>query len=182
MSSVVLMLRAVNVGGRRVAMPALRELFTQAGYGGARTYLQSGNVVLESDAPPEQLAGESRRLISERFGFDVPVIVRTASELEAVIAHNPFPDGEQVPKLYWVSFLDAGLEEDRVRWLEGRAAEGERFTVHGREIYAWLPDGVARSKLASAMAAPAKGLSATARNWNSVRALLAMTQEPGGAA
>ncbi len=176
------MLRAVNVGGRRVPMPALRELLAQAGYSGARTYLQSGNVVLESDASPEQLAEESRRLISERFGFDVPVIVRTASELEAVVSHNPFPDAERLPKLYWVSFLDAGLQEDRVRWLEGRAAESERFTVHGREIYAWLPDGVARSKLATAMAAPAKGLTATARNWNSVCSLLAMARESGGAA
>ncbi len=176
------MLRAVNVGGRRVAMPALRELFAQAGYSGARTYLQSGNVVLESDASPEQLADESRRLISERFGFDVPVIVRTASELEAVVAHNPGPDGERSPKLYWVSVLAAALADDRVRWLQERAAAGEHFTARGREIYAWLPDGVARSKLATAMAAPAKGRTATARNWNSVRALLAMAHEAGAAA
>jgi uncharacterized protein (DUF1697 family) len=168
------MLRAVNVGGRRIAMPALRELLSGSGYSGARTYLQSGNVVLESEASPEQLADDARRLISERFGFDVPVIVRTLVELEAVLDHNPFPDGEQMPKLYWVSFLDAELPEDRVQWLAQRTKGGEQFTVVHREIYAWLPDGVARSKLASAMAAPAKGVTATARNWSSVRALRAM--------
>ena len=168
------MLRAVNVGGRQVAMPALRELLAGAGYSGARTYLQSGNVVLESETSPEQLADEARRLISERFGFDIPVIVRTLPELEAVLDHNPFPDGVQTPKLYWVSFLDAELAEERVQWLAGRCKEGEQFHVHGREIYAWLPDGVARSKLATAMAAPAKGVTATARNWNSVRALRAL--------
>lgn len=176
MSSVVLMLRAVNVGARRVPMPALRDLLAGAGFGGARTYLQSGNVVLESEAPAEQLAADMRRLISEEFGFDVPVIVRTQSELEAVLDHNPFPDGEASPKLYWVSFLDAPLDSERAHWLEGRAAAGESFEVHGREIYAWLPDGVARSKLATAMAAPAEGITATARNWNSVVALCAMAQ------
>ena len=176
MSSVVLMLRAVNVGARRVPMPALRDLLAGAGFSGARTYLQSGNVVLESEAPPEQLAADTRRLISEEFGFDVPVIVRTRSELEGVLDHNPFPDGEATPKLYWVSFLDAPLDSDRTQWLEGRAAAGERFEVHGREIYAWLPGGVARSKLATAMAAPAKAITATARNWNSVAALCAMAR------
>lgn len=168
------MLRAVNVGARRVPMPALRELLAGAGYSGARTYLQSGNVVLESETSPEQLADEVRRLISEQFGFDVPVIVRTLAELEAVLDHNPFPDGVQAPKLYWVSFLDRELSEERVEWLAGRARDGEHLHVDGREIYAWLPDGVARSKLAAAMAAPAKGVTATARNWNSVRALRAM--------
>jgi uncharacterized protein (DUF1697 family) len=171
---VVLMLRAVNVGARRVPMSALRELMAEAGYSGARTYLQSGNVVLESEASPEQLADEARRLISARFGFDVPVIVRTLSELEAALDHNPFPDGAQVPKLYWVSFLDSELPDERVAWLATKATDGEQLHVHGREIYAWLPDGVARSKLAAAMAGPAKGVTATARNWNSVRALRAM--------
>ena len=170
------MLRAVNVGDRKVPMPALRELLTEAGYSGARTYLQSGNVVLETRASSKTLAGKTRKLISERFGFDVPVIVRTRAELEAVVDRNPFPDGAQTPKLYWVSFLDAELAEDRVQWLGTRAADGESFEVHGREIYAWLPDGVARSKLATAMAAPAKGVNATARNWNSVSALMAMAR------
>jgi uncharacterized protein (DUF1697 family) len=173
------MLRAVNVGARRVAMPALRELLAGAGYSGAHTYLQSGNVVLESETSPELLADGARRLISERFGFDVPVIVRTLSELEAVLDHNPFPDGVRAPRLYWVSFLDRALSEERVEWLAERATDGEQFRVHGREIYAWLPNGVARSKLATAMAAPAKEVMATARNWNSVRALRALAAGEG---
>jgi uncharacterized protein (DUF1697 family) len=172
----VLMLRAVNVGARRVPMPALRDLLEQAGYSDVRTYLQSGNVVLDSDLAPDELAAQTRRLISDEFGFDVPVIVRSCSELEAVLDHNPFPDGVKTPKLYWVSFLDGPLAADRVQWLAGRAAEGEQFDVHGREIYAWLPDGVARSKLATAMAAPAKDVTATARNWNSVTTLCAMAR------
>lgn len=177
MSSVVLMLRAVNVGARQVPMPALRELLAQAGHGGARTYLQSGNVVLESAVAPETLAVQTRELISERFGFDVPVIVRTLAELEAVLDHNPFPDGEAAPKLYWVSFMDGELARERVQWLGMRVSGGEQVTVRGREIYVWLPDGVARSKLATAMAAPGKGVLATARNWNSVTALTAMARD-----
>ena len=155
-------------------MPELRELLDGAGHSGARTYLQSGNVVLETETSPEQLADEARGLISERFGFDVPVIVRTLAELEAVLDHNPFPDGAAAPKLYWVSFMDSLSTRIGCRGWPAGAAEGEHVHVHGREIYAWLPDGVARSKLATAMAAPAKGVTATARNWNSVSKLRAM--------
>ena len=171
------MLRAVNVGSRRVPMSALRDLLSGAGYEDPRTYLQSGNVVLGSQAPPEQLAVDVRRLISEHFGFDIPVIVRTLAELEAVLEHNPFPDGEQQPKLYWVSFLDAELPEDREQWLQTRIGAREHLHIHGREVYAWLPDGVARSKLAAGMAAPGAALTATARNWRTVAALAEMAAQ-----
>jgi uncharacterized protein (DUF1697 family) len=171
MANRVLLLRAINVGARRVAMPALRELLAGAGMGDVRTYLQSGNVVVTSDTPPDQLARECRELISERFGFDVPVIVRTASELERVLDHDPFGAQVTQPKLYWVSFLDQELPADRLERLQSLAAGGEQVTAHGRELYAWLPGGVGRSKLGTAMAAPTKGITATARNWLTVTAL-----------
>lgn len=177
MAGVVLMLRAVNVGSRRVAMPALRELLSGAGYDDVRTYLQSGNVVLSSRSDPERLAADVRGLISEHFGFDIPVIVRTRAELEAVLAHNPFPEGQEAPKLYWVSFLAGELPPDRAAWLQTRVGIGEYLHVHGREIYAWLPDGVARSKLAAGMAAPGRVVTATARNWRTVQALADMAAE-----
>jgi uncharacterized protein (DUF1697 family) len=142
--------------------------------GDVRTYLQSGNVVVSSDTAPDELARASRELISERFGLDVPVIVRTAEELERVLDHDPFAAVATEPKRYWVSFLDAELPADRLERLAGLAAGGERVTAEGRELYAWLPDGVGRSKLGTAMAAPAKGVTATARNWLTVQALHAM--------
>ncbi|MGH8300727.1 MAG: DUF1697 domain-containing protein, partial [Steroidobacteraceae bacterium] len=81
----VVMLRGINLGpSRRVPMADLRALLATAGHGDVRTYLQSGNVVLRSDATPEQLEASARALISQRFGFQVPVVVRTRPELAAV--------------------------------------------------------------------------------------------------
>src|SRR5204863_8053061 len=69
----VVLLRGINLGpNRRVPMAELRELFATADFADVRTYVQSGNVVLSSDAPPQELADQSERLIAERFGFDVP--------------------------------------------------------------------------------------------------------------
>ena len=85
----VLLLRGINIGKRRVPMPALRELLTEAGYEDVETYVQSGNVVLSSGLSPRKLERESAALISERFGFEVPVIVRTATELARVVEGQP---------------------------------------------------------------------------------------------
>ena len=161
-------------------MPALRELLSGAGLQDVRTYLQSGNVVVSSDVAPEQLADDCRALISEHVGFDVPVIVRTDAELEAVLDENPLGDVATEPKRYWVSFLDAPVAPEGVQRLEAIAQGGERVVSAGRELYAWLPDGAARSKLASAMAAPARGVTATARNWATVTALLELARDTGG--
>jgi uncharacterized protein (DUF1697 family) len=173
-SSRVLLLRAINVGDRRLAMPALRELLTHAGLRDVRTYLQSGNVVLSSDAPPERLAAQCRALISERAGFDVPVIVRTGEDLERVVAHDPFAGTATEPKYYWVTFFEAEPGDAALERLRALAVQGEQVVVDGREIYAWLPRGAGRSKLAAKLHVPLRELSGTARNWRTVTALLDM--------
>jgi uncharacterized protein (DUF1697 family) len=171
------MLRAINVGRRRVPMAALRELLSEAGFEDVQSYLQSGNVVLRSQDPAPAVAERCRALISSRFGFDVPVVARTEAELAAVLDHDPFADVATDPKRYWVSFLDSKLPDEARERLQALARGEERFEVRAREIYGWFPDFTARSKLATALAAPAKGVVATARNWTTVGALLTMTAE-----
>ncbi|HEY1714461.1 MAG TPA: DUF1697 domain-containing protein [Solirubrobacteraceae bacterium] len=173
----VIMLRGINIGpSRRVPMADLRALFTSAGYDDVQSYVQSGNVVLESTAKPAELEGEAAALISDRFGFDVPVVVRTGRQLAAVVKRNPLGEVASEPKRYQVSFLSAKPPADVVRAMQEAAVGEERVAFHGREIYAWHPDGVARSKLWNALAGKGLGVTATARNWTTVLALLEMTR------
>lgn len=171
------MLRGINLGpNRRVPMAELRALFGEAGYADVRTYVQSGNVVLESAAPAADLEGSAAELISGRFGFEVPVVVRTQRELAAVVKLNPLGDVADNPKRYQVSFLTAKPDPAVVGSLQGATIGGERVVAHGREIYAWHPDGVARSKVWNALAGKGlgPGITATARNWTTVTTLLEM--------
>jgi uncharacterized protein (DUF1697 family) len=169
------MLRGINLGpSRRVPMADLRALLTDAGFEDVQTYVQSGNVVLESTAKPAELERETAKLISERFGFEVPVVVRTARQLAALVKLNPLGDVADNPKRYQVSFLSAKPGTDVVSALKDAAVESERLAFHGREIYAWHPDGVARSKLWNALAGTGLGVTATARNWTTVTTLLEM--------
>lgn len=155
-------------------MPELRTVLGDAGFADVRTYVQSGNVVLSSRAAPAKVGAQAEALIAERFGFDVDVIVRTGDELAEVVARNPLGDIAANPKRYQVSFLDAEPDPDVVERISALALDGERLVAHGRELYAWHPDGVARSKLWTKLAGKDLGVRATARNWTTVCTLLEM--------
>jgi len=173
------MLRGINLGpARRVPMPELRALLTGAGYTDVATYVQSGNIVLSGDEPLEQLEPAVAALIEDHFGFEVPVIGRSAQQLAAVLAHDPIPGAAQDPKHYQVTFLASEPAADVVAGLAERAGETERVVAHGRELYSWHPDGIARSKLATSLTAKALGASATARNWTTVTMLAEMASRP----
>jgi uncharacterized protein (DUF1697 family) len=172
----IVLLRGINIGPRnRIPMPALRELFTSAGFDDVRTYLQSGNVVLSSDADSERLAQECERRIAQAFGLDVDVIVRTREELAGVVGRNPLKEVAVNPKRYQVTFLQSELMPEVVDELAALAvAEAEQLIAVGRELYAWHPEGVARSKLGTRLAGRGLGVKATARNWTTTTNLLAM--------
>jgi uncharacterized protein (DUF1697 family) len=155
-------------------MPKLREALGEAGFREVQTYLQSGNVVLSSAAKPETVARKCERAIADAFGLEIPVVVRTRAELAKVVERNPLGDVARNPKRYQVTFLDGKLDPKVVKKLEAAAAKSERFVVSGREVYAWTPAGVARSKLWALLAGRTLGVTGTARNWTTVTALLAL--------
>lgn len=174
----IVLLRGVNVGGRnKLPMPALRDALTAAGMENVITYVQSGNVVLDGTAKPDALARACRRVIADEFGLDVGVVVRTRAELAKVVERNPLGDVAEQDKLYQVTFCSRKPNEAALAKLAQRAVDGERLIVHGREIYAWFPHGVGRSKLAAALSKQDLGVLATARNWTTVNKLLALAGE-----
>ena len=173
----VLLLRGVNLGSRnRISMPELRGALERAGFEQVQTYLQSGNVLAHRDAPPEQVAAECREQIAKTFRLELEVLARTTEQLAQVVERDPLGDVALDPRRYQVSFLAGELDDRRVGELAALAAGEERFVAIGRELYAWHPHGVARSKLWSGLASPRLGVAATARNWTTVTRLLAMSK------
>jgi uncharacterized protein (DUF1697 family) len=167
------LLRGINLGSRnRVAMPKLRSALEDAGFEDVRTYLQSGNVVLSSKGSAAKVARDCERVIADAFGLEIPVVVRARDQLAQVVKRNPLKSVAKNPKRYQVSFLEKKPTPALVRELEEVAAPTERIVAKGREIYAWHPEGVARSKLWAALAGKGLGTTATARNWTTVTKLL----------
>ena len=166
----VALLRAVNLGStRRVSMPRLRQLLEERGHGAVRTHLASGNVILDSALGEPELAAELTTVIEREFGFEVPVIVRTRAEMAAVVAGDPFATVATDPARYLVTFLPEPPAPARIDALPPAAAGS--FLVRGRELYAWLPDGIQNTPLASWNWERLLGVAGTARNWNTVRRL-----------
>lgn len=172
MARYVALLRGINLGPRnRIAMPALREALAEAGFEDVQTYLQSGNVVLASRGKPEALRRNVENVLSDEFGLEIAVVVRSGAELAAVVRRNPLAKVATEPKRYQVTFLDRRLPAQALRELEAVAAPSERVVASGREVYAWHPAGVARSKLWAKLAGKGLGVTATSRNWATVEAL-----------
>jgi uncharacterized protein (DUF1697 family) len=174
----IVLLRGVNlVRTNRIAMPALREALADAGFDDVRTYVQSGNVVLTSGASPKSVAVEVERVVEERFGLDVGIVVRTRAELARVVARNPLAEVATDPRRLQVTFLDARPRKAVVDELASLAVPPEELVHAGRELYAWHPNGIGRSKLAARLAGRSLGVTATARNWSTVTKLLELSEE-----
>jgi uncharacterized protein (DUF1697 family) len=173
---VVALLRGVNVGGVKVPMGEVRKSLESAGYG-ARTYLQSGNVIVTPPAGGRnRLSAIIEDLILDELGLKVRVIVRTRDELAKVVAANPFDEAAVNPTMLHAVFLEAKPAADRVARLDPSRSPSDRFHVSGREIYVHYPGGSGRSKFNLGYIEKQLGITGTARNWNTITKLLSMLE------
>ena len=178
MAHLIVLLRGVNLVSRnRVSMPVLREVLVAAGYEDVRTYLQSGNVVLTTERAPTRVAKDVAKVIEERFGLEIGVVVRTRAELAKVIDRNPLGSVVTEPKRCQVTFLDGEPDPAAFDGLRAAASGGEVVEHAGREIYTWHPAGLGHSKLARLLSGKSLGVTATSRNWATVTAVLAIAVE-----
>jgi len=175
----ICLIRGINVGGNNLLkMDALRALCESIGLKGAKTYLQSGNVVFRSNLDRGKLIDRIEEGIRKNTGFEAKVILRTADEIRDVIAANPFTTGPQRnPKALLVAFLGGPISKDAKALLSKLKIESEELHFGDEEIYLYLPDGIAASKLSNALTEKKIGVNVTARIWNTVTALLEMADE-----
>jgi uncharacterized protein (DUF1697 family) len=167
----VALLRGINVGkAHQLGMPRLKELLTERGHRNVRTHLRSGNVVLDSPLGEADLVADLEKAIEKEFGFAVPVVVRTGAEIAAVIAGDPFATVATDPARYLVTFFPDPPSKDHVDALPPAEGGGE-YLVAGRELYLWLPDGIANTPLAAWKWDRLLGVAGTGRNWNTVTKL-----------
>ncbi len=173
----VALLRGINVGGRNIVpMAELRADLEASGLEGVRTYIQSGNVVM--DASPEEPSVVARRIadaIDARHGFRPQVLVLESNDLQLAVADNPFPDAESDPKALHMSFLTGPAAPDP-RAIDAVCSASERWALHEKVFYLHAPDGIGRSKLAGRLD-KLLGVPATGRNLRTARKLLAMIDE-----
>lgn len=178
MTRMIALLRAVNVGKRRLPMAELRALAADLGFADAQTYVASGNLVFtagEHDA--DVAATRLEKAIADRYGWKSEAVLRTAAQWAHYAAGSPFPDAEaERAKALHLVLGKKTPHRDAVERLRERAGPGERIAARHDAIWIDFASGVARSKLTPAFIDKCIGSPATGRNWNSVLKLDAMVR------
>jgi uncharacterized protein (DUF1697 family) len=170
------LLRAVNlVKHNRIAMADLRRIIGELGYGEVTTHLQSGNAVFTSELPPATLEREIAAALAQHAQLTCAVMVRTGPELATVVQRNPLGREPDNPSRYFVSFLAAEPAAAAVAEFARLDLGPEQAWVVRREAYLWIPQGAADTKLTGSFLEKRLGVAGTARNWNTVTRLVALT-------
>jgi uncharacterized protein (DUF1697 family) len=171
------LLRGINVGGKNtLPMKDLVKIFSDAGCTKVRTYIQSGNVIFEAPAGAPGIADAITASIVKRFGFQVPVILRTSQQLRKSIRNNPYLAAGADERALHVYFLADPPKASAIAGLDPARSAPDAFEVRGQEIYLHLPNGMARTKLTNAYFDSKLSTTSTARNWATVLKLSEMME------
>ena len=178
MNTFIALLRGINVGGRNILpMRELVGVLEGLGLSRVKTYIQSGNVVFQSDnKDTAALSQQIKRAIGQSHGFTPHVLILDINEFHDALTANPFPEGEHEPKTLHLYFLEAVPQHPDFETLESKKIDSEQFKLIDKVFYLHAPDGIGRSKLAEKVE-KAMGVAATARNWRTVSKLMSMSEE-----
>jgi uncharacterized protein (DUF1697 family) len=177
MGRMVALLRAVNVGGRKLPMAELRSLCAELGWTDVATYIQSGNVVFTAPGKAEAIEVALEKAIARQFGMDVPVLVRSKAEWAKYQAENPFPqEAKDEPARLMLVVTKKPPAAGAAEAIEARATAGERVRLADDVLWFHFPNGAGASKLTPSLVDRVIGSPGTARNYNTVMKLKAMLE------
>ncbi len=173
MARLVCLLRGINVGGgNKVPMDVLRAECVALGFAEVRTYIASGNVLIEAAEEPRAVEASLERAVEQRFGLSIPVIARSAAQWSVYSAGSPFPEaGRDEPNRLMLCLSKNTLLSGAADALTARADAGERVVEDRGALWVHYPAGAGRSRLSPALFDRLAGSPVTTRNWRTVRKL-----------
>ena len=171
------LLRGINVSGHNmIKMDTLKKLLEDIQFQNVETYIQSGNVFVETDEENASSVGFTiKQEIFKQLGFDVPTIVISKSDLEKCLTNNPFFKEKNVDtKKLYVAFISKELNNNALNDLKISQFKPDEAFIDGNRIYMKLETGAAKTKLTQKYIEKKLNVTATSRNWNTVNKLLEM--------
>jgi uncharacterized protein (DUF1697 family) len=177
MERLIVLLRAVNVGKRQMAMADLRQLAAELGYGDPKTYVASGNLIVTAER--EAVERDLPEALAARFGFPVEIIVRGVADLERALTFAPFAEAAKAePNRVWLLMSQREIAPSTAERLMKRAQQGESIAQRGQDLWMHMTGQVGSSKVTPSFIDKTCGSPTTGRNVRTVRTLIGLA---GGA-
>jgi len=178
METYISILRGINVSGqKKIKMVDLKTLYKKIGFQDIQTYIQSGNVIFNSEQTDKKgIIEKIEEKISKQYGFTIPVRLLEIQELKEVFSNNPFLNNrnEDINKLH-VTFLKEEPKSEYVKEITIIQSASDEFILKGKTIYVFCPNGYGRTKLTNTFFEKKLKTTATTRNWKTIGKLVELT-------
>ena len=180
MTTHLALLRGINVSGHNmIKMEALKTTLKAIGFENVETYIQSGNVFVDTEEENAAAVGfKIKQEIFKVFGHEVPVVVIGKTDLEACFKNNPFlKEKEADTKKLYVAFVSTILRSDSTNDLKMSQVKPDEASIDANRIYIKYAFGAGKTRFDQKYIEKKLNLTATIRNWNTVTQLLKMFEE-----
>ena len=177
MNTYIALLKGINVGGhKKVPMAELRELLSKSGFENVQTYIQSGNVILQSNnSDISKIESDIEKSIEDYFGFEVSVLVKTRQDLQRIFDDSSFTEDKKKAS-YFMMFHDCP-SDDLVKEASEKVYEGEEYKIINNCIYYYYEKGLGKAKFNVNFFERKFKTFATARNYNTMVKILSLSAE-----
>ncbi|MDO5665819.1 MAG: DUF1697 domain-containing protein [Bacteroidia bacterium] len=177
MNTFIVLLRGVTPSGKnRVPMAQLRQALSDNGFLNVQTWIQSGNVILDSDLSVKEVATKVSKLIKENIGADLKIIVKTPAEIKTVLDENPFGEGYDISRVFFTLFNDIP-DENLVKNLQEQDFGNDKFVITSNAIYLFIPGSAAETKLNNNFLERKLKIDATTRNFNTLSKMIELSSK-----
>ena len=173
MNRYIILLRGINVSGKnKLPMAELREILNELGFQNVQTYIQSGNIILDSEETKEVTCQKIKEGITAEFGYDVPVLARTPEEWKNTLENYPF--SQENEKIVAFTFLDRITKESVI---EVKGSNEDKYKITDDVVYLYCPSGFGNTKLTKSVIEKKLKVTATTRNLKTTIKLLELATD-----
>lgn len=171
MKKYIILLRAVNVSGKNILkMAELKNTLSEYGFQDVQTYIQSGNILVETDLTRNETQKKIQNCIATEFGLNIEVFVFTKKEFEDAKKNNPYSDKE--PNRVFFTFMNSKPDMEKIEQLATISFENEYYSIHNNILYFYLPSGAAKAKMSNSFFEQKLKIKSTGRNMNTIDKLI----------
>lgn len=179
MTTYISILRGINVGGHKmIKMEALKKMCLGLGFSNIKTYIQSGNIIFQTKITEVNKINKNlKSAIENEFGFDVPVITLTETELENILNLNPFLNNKSKKEsFFYITFLSENPTKQNIENLKLIDFKNDKYKLIDKAIYLYCPDSFSNTKLTNNFLENKLKVIATTRNWKTTIELLTLAK------